>query len=117
MSNNRQWLLTLLGTAALVPLLILGFDAAAADGLIVSQKNRAFKPGQLELVQGDTLTIVNDDEFIHHAYIKSDNFNYDSGEQALGARIPIRLTAAGTFEVRCAIHPKMHLTLVVRPAG
>ena len=101
--------------ALLIPVVMAGLDAAAAEGLIVSQKRRAFNPTEVTLDQGRTLTIVNDDTFVHHAFIKSDEFSFDSGEQKLGARVPIRLTEAGTFEVRCAIHPKMRLSVIVKP--
>ena len=89
---------------------------ARADAVYrISQIGRSFKPDAIEIRRGETVQIVNDDgELIHHAYVKSDQFNYDSGEQDPGNSIAIRFTVAGVFVVRCDIHPKMHLTVTVR---
>ncbi|MBV9785221.1 MAG: hypothetical protein JO264_15530 [Acidisphaera sp.] len=102
--------LTLLaGAAGLSP-------AARADAVYhISQIGRAFSPDTLEIKRGETVRIVNDDgELIHHAYVKSESFNFDSGEQDPGDHIDIRFTVPGVFVVRCDIHPKMHLTVTVR---
>jgi plastocyanin len=90
-------------------------DAALAErALEVRQKNRAFNPGVLEINRGDIVRIINDDgELLHHAYVSSPGFNFDSGEQEPGSTTDIRFTKAGTFTVLCAIHPKMHLAVTV----
>jgi plastocyanin len=41
--------------------------------------------------------------------VDSPNFNYDSYEQSPGETAVVTFTTAGSFEVRCHIHPKMHL--------
>ena len=79
------------------------------------QSNRRFEPAALQIQVGDVVRIINDDgELLHHAYVKSDSFNFDSGEQEPGSSTDIRFTTAGTFAVLCGIHPKMHMTVVVR---
>jgi len=93
----------------------LACTALAAEIVQVSQRNRAFAPKQVEANRGDILRINNDDgELVHHAYVKSDTFNFDSGEQPPGSHLDVPLTTAGTFTVLCAIHPKMRLTLTVK---
>lgn len=89
--------------------------SAEAGTYQVSQKGRAFQPNQIELHKGDTLRIVNDDDgLLHHAYIKSDAMEFDSGEQNPGDHVDIPFAKSGTFEVRCGIHPKMHLRVDVK---
>jgi plastocyanin len=82
---------------------------------IVSQKDRQFAPHELSIKRGETVQIVNDDgDLRHHAYIESDNFNFDSGDQEPGSRTNITIPVAGDFNVLCAIHPKMKLIVHVR---
>jgi len=81
----------------------------------VSQRGREFMPGRLDVRQGDVVHIVNDDgDLSHHAYVASDRFKFDSGDQEPGHDVDIPFTVAGTFNVLCGIHPKMRLTVNVR---
>jgi plastocyanin len=81
----------------------------------VSQRHRAFSPTALEITLGSTVQIVNDDgELTHHAYVKSDTFSFDSGEQQPGDKVNIVFPAAGHFTVLCGIHPRMHLEVTVK---
>jgi plastocyanin len=82
---------------------------------MVSQKGRHFRPGVITVKRGETVQIVNDDgDLRHHAYIKSDKFRFDSGDQEPGTRTNITFSVAGDFTVLCAIHPKMRLTVHVK---
>jgi plastocyanin len=83
---------------------------------VVSQKGREFRPAEITIKRGETVQIVNDDgDLRHHAYIESDNFNFDSGDQEPGTRTNITIPVAGNFNVLCAIHPKMKLVVHVQP--
>ena len=105
------------GTALLTGLAFLAGVAAAAlaaSEYTVSQKGREFTPNKLTMKRGETITIVNDDaDLHHHAYVSASNFNFDSGDQKPGSRTDIVFPVAGTFEVLCAIHPKMRLAVTV----
>jgi len=80
----------------------------------ISQKGRQFHPGEISIKRGDTLQIVNDDgDLLHHAYVDSPKFAFDSGDQQPGSRSDITFPTAGDFEVLCAIHPKMRLVVHV----
>src|SRR5271163_3139603 len=47
----------------------------------VSQKGREFNPHQITIKRGETIEIVNDDgDLLHHAYIDSKEFSFDSGD-------------------------------------
>ena len=81
----------------------------------VSQKGREFTPREVTLKRGEAILVVNDDaDLRHHAYIDSDKFTFDSGDQEPGSKTSIAFPVAGTFEVLCAIHPKMKLSVHVQ---
>jgi plastocyanin len=89
--------------------------AYAGAQYIVSQKGREFHPGELTIKRGETVTIVNDDgDLRHHAYIDADDFKFDSGDQEPGTKTKITFPIVGTFDVLCAIHPKMLLIVHVK---
>jgi len=81
----------------------------------ISQKGREFHPGEISIKHGETIEIVNDDaDLIHHAYIDSPKFSFDSGDQEPGSKTDVTFPAAGDFDVLCAIHPKMRLVVHVQ---
>ncbi len=83
--------------------------------LTVSQQGRAFRPGEISVSRGQVVVIVNDDaDLLHHAYVESDTFNFDSGDQQPGSKVAITFTTAGDFKVLCGIHPKMKLLVHVQ---
>ena len=87
----------------------------AAPKLFVSQKGREFHPVEINIKRGDTVQIVNDDgDLLHHAYVDSEKFTFDSGDQEPGSKTDIVFTVAGNFNVLCAIHPKMNLAVHVK---
>ncbi len=106
----------------------LGFQilAASVGGLLagaalalgpyqISQKNRKFNPGQITINRGEALRFINDDgELLHHAYLKSPEFNFDSGDQKPGSKFEVTFPVVGNFTVLCAIHPKMKLLVNVK---
>jgi plastocyanin len=81
----------------------------------ISQKGREFHPGEISIKRGETIQIVNDDaDLLHHAYVDSPTFSFDSGDQKPGSVTPVTFPAAGDFDVLCAIHPKMRLVVHVQ---
>jgi plastocyanin len=108
---NRD-LVAALSIAAVAIVTTVAAYAGSANTIV--QSGRAFHPNEITIVHGTTLDFVNQDEFIHQIYVDSPNFSYDSEEQEPGAA-PMHITfpAAGTFSVRCHIHPKMLLTVHV----
>ena len=110
----RLWMLGVAGG-----LILIAGGAAwtqqSDEPYVVSQRGRAFNPNFLAIKQGDTVRIVNDDgDLLHHAYVESDSFNFDSGDQLPGSRTDIVFSVPGTFNVLCGIHPKMKLVVVVK---
>jgi plastocyanin len=97
--------LTALGTAVV----------AAPPDYSISQKGREFHPAEITIKRGEVIKIVNDDaDLLHHAFIDSPTFSFDSGDQTPGTVTPITFTVAGNFNVLCAIHPKMLLVVHVQ---
>ena len=82
---------------------------AAAN--VVTQKGKAFSAKEMALSVGDSLTFVNDDSVKHNILIKDIGFN--SGMQDPGSEAVATFDKAGKFKVRCGIHPKMKLTVMV----
>jgi len=95
---------------ALLPAAAMAADAAHT----VAQKGRAFRPTEVAINRGESLTFTNEDAFIHQIYVAADGFGFDSEEKNPGETITETFTAAGTFEARCHIHPKMKLVVHVR---
>lgn len=106
-----------LGGAALAgALMAFGtLGVVAQSQFVISQKGREFRPGTITIKRGDNVQIVNDDaDLRHHAYVDSDTFKFDSGDQEPGSKTRVVFPVAGDFEVLCAIHPKMKLVVHVK---
>jgi plastocyanin len=88
--------------------------ALADDANTIVQNGRAFHPVEIAINHGTTLNFSNQDEFIHQIYVDSPGFAYDSAEQPPGETLRITFPNAGTFPIRCHIHPKMLLTVHVK---
>jgi plastocyanin len=102
--------------AALSPFLVsAGWATATSKEYVVSQLGRAFKPTELTIKRGETVQILNDDgDLLHHVYLESNQFRFDSGDQGPGSRTNIVFPITGSFTVLCAIHPKMKLLVHVK---
>jgi plastocyanin len=81
----------------------------------VTQKGQQFKPRTLSIQRGQAVAIINDDgELIHHVYVDSKSFSFDSGDQEPGSTTDIVFSVTGNFVVLCGIHPKMRLDVAVK---
>jgi plastocyanin len=100
--------------AILVATVLPAALALAAEVASVPQKNRAFVVRDVQIASGGSVRFANDDEFVHQIYVQSPSFSYESAEQPPGDAVVVRFPVAGTFEVRCHIHPKMLLHVDVR---
>ena len=96
---------------SLVFLLLPGAALAADPGHTITQKGRAFRPLEVTINRGESLTFTNEDSFIHQIYVDG---LFDSEEKAPGENLNEAFTIAGTFQVRCHIHPTMRMTVRVK---
>ena len=96
----------------LLSFLLLPAAAYAADPAhTVSQKGRAFHPAEVSINRGEALTFTNEDSFIHQIYVAG---LFDSEEKTPGENLNETFPDAGTFQVRCHIHPTMRMTVRVK---
>ena len=89
---------------------VLAIGPAAADA-VVTQKSRAFRPTEVTIARGEQVTFTNDDSYIHQIYVDG---LFDSDEKAPGENLNETFPRAGTFQVRCHIHPTMRMTVRVK---
>lgn len=86
---------------------------AVADEFSLIQKDRKFSERKLTISRGDTINFVNNDNVSHNVYSKSDANSFDIGVQRPEETHSIKFDIAGKTKIRCAIHPKMKLTVIV----
>jgi plastocyanin len=98
--------------------LLLSIDSVAwteQPPYVITQKHIMFSPQALTLNRGDTVQFFNDEvDLLHHAYVETDAFRFDAGDQKPGTRTNIVFSVPGTFNVLCGIHPRMKLLVTVR---
>lgn len=106
-----------LGGAPFAAAILAGTLAGAALGAAqysISQKDREFRPAEISIRRGEVLRFVNDDgELLHHAYLSTETFSFDSGDQQPGSKFDVTFSVAGDYMVLCGIHPKMKLAVHV----
>jgi plastocyanin len=101
----------LLITACALPMLATSGFAAQQ---IIDQMNQKFSQESIALKIGDTLQFDNHDDVSHNInVINSDGDADDQGVQKPGENITVKFDKAGKFEVRCAIHPRMKMSVQV----
>jgi plastocyanin len=88
-------------------------SGAYAEEFVISQKKRKFSPKVVTAKIGDTVVFLNDDRFAHNLFSESKGFEFDVRKQMPGDRHTMTLERKGTFEVRCAIHPRMRMKITV----
>ncbi|MCK1718272.1 methylamine utilization protein [Bradyrhizobium sp. 141] len=93
---------------------LLAGAALGANPYLITQKDQEFRPREIMIKRGDALRFVNDDgELLHHAYLSSDKFEFDSGDQQPGSQFDVVFAVGGDYTVLCGIHPKMKLAVQV----
>jgi plastocyanin len=98
--------------AIALSLIALG-TAAGADDVVIRQIDRRFDPAHIEIRRGAVVHFTNAEKIVHHAYVASGGFSFDSGEIPPGGDFAAVFDKTGHFLVRCAIHPQMKLDVVV----
>lgn len=86
-------------------------EPEAVRGTIVSQRDKAFRPGRITVSRGAGITILNDDTRTHNVRIESPSLKFNSGAQEPGERTTLHIDRAGRYEAHCAIHPTMRLII------
>jgi plastocyanin len=98
-----------------VLLVIGGAVAAHASMTAIVQSHQSFDRPALTIKAGDTIDFVNQDTVTHNIQIVDTSNNIkDEGLQKPGEKVTVTMSTPGQYKVRCAIHPKMRMTLVVQ---
>lgn len=93
-------------------LLVMALPSQAAE-VTVLQKDKAFAEKEITIKAGDTINFVNEDDITHNVYSRSKGNKFDVGAQRPGTSVTQSFPQAGKAKVRCAIHPKMKMTVHV----
>lgn len=102
-------------TPLLLGLALTGLTAASAqDSVRITQQGKQFSEKQITLAAGQTVVFVNDDNVAHNVYTIVKGKKEDLGLQKPSEEGSITFDAAGTYRVRCAIHPKMKMMVKVQ---
>jgi len=88
---------------------------AGATEVAIDQKKMKFQPDKVAIHPGDTLVFQNSDPVNHNIQVVSDDDTIDVGLQHPGQTVKQSFAKAGSFEVRCTVHPEMLLSVTVKP--
>ena len=83
----------------------------SATGASVTIKDFAFSPASVDIKVGESVTWTNDDSATHN--VEGDG-GISSGDLANGQTYTKTFDTAGTYAYKCAIHPNMTGTVVVK---
>jgi plastocyanin len=89
--------------------------AGQSETFTVVEEGKKFDHREITMRVGDSVTFVNRDVYTHNVYSQTKGNEFDVGAQLPSQAYTIRFTTPGTVQVRCAIHPKMKLTVIVTP--
>ena len=85
----------------------------AATTHVIKQGEKKFSEKKITVSVGDELQFVNEDKYVHNIHSTSDGYEFDLGAQQPGDTQSIAFDSPGKVKIRCAIHPKMKLTVTV----
>lgn len=85
----------------------------AASQMSISQKGKKFSEKKIEVAAGTSIDFVNDDDITHNVHSSTKGQKFDLGAQQPGSTASHVFDKPGKLKVRCAIHPKMKMTVVV----
>ena len=101
------------GTAAVFALSVLVAGPTIAVDRWITTFDLSYRPAEVTISPGDTVTFVNDDEVPHDAVGNGWSTvllgSYDSDA--------VTFDRAGTYRFTCSLHPEMRGTIVVRGAA
>lgn len=92
----------------------LGVAWAADEKRTVGQKNKEFTTAELTVKPGERVTFENNDEIAHNVFCNHKDCKFNTKIQAPGSKTEVTFEREGSYQIRCAIHPKMKLTVHVK---
>jgi plastocyanin len=97
---------------ALLVVAKIGFSLG--DEVKVNQANKAFDPGAVTIKTGDTVDFVNGDTVAHNVFTRGTPQDFSLGTIKPGDEKKVTFSTPGTYDVKCAIHPGMKMTVTVQ---
>lgn len=91
--------------------LLTAFAVTAAENHVVTQTNKRFGTKEVTVAPGDTVFFKNTDRVKHNILVEA--LGYNSGIQQPGSESALMFDESGRFVVRCGIHSKMKMTVIV----
>lgn len=89
--------------------------AAYAAEQTVTQSHTTFDVDELTVKAGDIINFSNKDDVTHNIQVVNDSGDVDDkGLQKPGEIIKETFAKAGSYKIRCAIHPKMKMKVTVQ---
>jgi plastocyanin len=85
-----------------------------AEDFRIGQKDRAFSQTEITIKPGDSIVFKNLDDVTHNVFSITPGMEFDLRRQAPGGSSRVPFNQEGVAEVRCSIHPKMKLVVIVR---
>jgi plastocyanin len=101
--------------AAAAMIAVFHSTAGAAETHTITMAGMAYAPGMITARIGDGIRFVNDDTADHVVFVPTVGHAIDLGGQKPGEAREMKLMKAGRFEVECANHDHMLLTIAVLP--
>ena len=89
-------------------------DNPAGDTHKIDQKNREFSETEITIKPGEKVVFKNADDVTHNVFSNSKVNPFAIKIQAPGSSSVIAFADEGVTDVRCAIHPKMKLRVIVK---
>ncbi|MDO9710883.1 cupredoxin domain-containing protein [Paracraurococcus lichenis] len=115
LSRRLAWPALHAAALALAGLSAWSLATAAPARVEVRQANSSFAPGTLTLRAGTQVVFRNDDQLAHNVYSRTEGQAFNLGMAKPGESVERAFATPGTVDIRCAVHPRMRLTLTVEP--
>lgn len=87
--------------------------ASAAATMTISQHDKKFDQESITVHVGDEIVFKNDDKVAHNVHSSTPDHTFNLGLQKPGETAVLEIESSGTFEIRCAVHPRMKMKVVV----
>ena len=92
--------------------LAMSLPVMAAQYAVI-EENKSFNKKDITIKVGDSIIFINNDKYNHNIYSKTESHEFDSGARKHGTVKSITFSRPGKIKARCAIHPRMKLTIIV----
>ena len=94
--------------------LLADIGMAQASDMTVSIAHLSFDMDAATIKAGETITFTNNDDAMHNLQVvNAEGAVGDKGLQKPGQDIKAKFAKAGSYTVRCALHPKMKMKVKV----